>query len=114
MGLRHGAFGFEEFIDHVITFFQVFGTLVHVGVCQPCVAVLAAADWFERNLIGIVRLRYAGALRRIYPGFVQLAAFMSTNLDRHVKAQIDLFCHLTNGEDEKAAAIRAFYDEYCA
>ena len=39
---------------------------------------------------------------------------MSMNLDRHVKAQIDLFCHLANGEDEKAAAIRALYDEYCA
>ena len=70
--------------------------------------------WFERNLIGIVPLRYAGALRRVYPGFVQLAAFMSMNLDRHVKAQIDLFYHLANGEDEKAASIRAFYDEYRA
>jgi len=155
VGLRHGEFGFDEFIDHVITFLQVLGPGVHVvGVCQPCVAVLAAVaimaedsdpaqprsmtlmagpidarvnptevnrlatsrpiDWFEHNLIGIVPLRYAGALRRVYPGFVQLAAFMSMNLDRHVKAQIDLFCHLANGEDEKAVAIRAFYDEYCA
>jgi poly(3-hydroxybutyrate) depolymerase len=59
-------------------------------------------------------LRYRGALRRVYPGFVQLAAFMSMNLDRHIKAQIDLFCHLANGDDEKAEAIQAFYDEYCA
>lgn len=155
IGLWHGQFGFDEFIDHVITFLQVLGPGVHVvAVCQPCVAVLAAVaimaedsdpaqprsmtlmagpidvrvhptevnrlatsrpiDWFERNLIGIVPLRYPGAMRRVYPGFVQLAAFMSMNLDRHVKAQIDLFCHLANGEDEKAAAIRAFYDEYCA
>jgi poly(3-hydroxybutyrate) depolymerase len=71
-------------------------------------------EWFEQNLIGVVPLRYAGALRRVYPGFVQLAAFMSMNLDRHVKAQIDLFCHLANRDDQKAAAIRAFYDEYCA
>ena len=71
-------------------------------------------EWFEHNLIGIVPLCYAGAMRRVYPGFVQLAAFMSMNLDRHIRAQIDLFCHLANGEDEKAAAIRAFYDEYCA
>jgi poly(3-hydroxybutyrate) depolymerase len=155
VGLRHGRFDFDDFVEHVITFLQVLGPGVHViGVCQPCVAVLAAAaimaedadpaqprsmalmagpidarvnptevnrlamsrpiDWFERNLIGIVPLRYTGALRRVYPGFVQLAAFMSMNLDRHVKAQIDLFCHLANGDDEKAAAIRAFYDEYCA
>ena len=39
---------------------------------------------------------------------------MSMNLDRRVKAQTDLFCHLANDEDQKAAAIRAFYDEYCA
>jgi hypothetical protein len=32
-------------------------------------------DWFERNLIGVAPLRYAGALRRVYPGFVQLAAY---------------------------------------
>jgi poly(3-hydroxybutyrate) depolymerase len=130
--LRHGGFGFGEFIDHFITFLQVLGPDVHVvGVCPSCVAVLAAVaimaedsdpaqprsmrlmagpidarvsptevdrlatsrpiDWFERNLIGIVPLRYAGALRRVYPGFVQLAAFMSMNFDRHVKAQIDLF-----------------------
>ena len=155
VGLRHGRFDFDDFVEHVITFLQVLGPGAHVvGVCQPCVAVLAATaimaedansaqprsmtlmagpidtrvnptevnrlatsrpiEWFERNLIGIVPWRYAGALRHVYPGFVQLAAFMSMNLDRHVKAQIDLFCHVANGDDEKAAAIRAFYDEYCA
>ena len=71
-------------------------------------------SWFERNLIGTVPLRYTGAWRRVYPGFTQLAAFMSMNLDRHVKAQLDLFCHIANGETEKAAAIRKFYDEYLA
>ena len=39
---------------------------------------------------------------------------MSMNLDRHVKAQMDLFCHIANGEGEKAATIRKFYDEYLA
>src|SRR5207248_4083992 len=46
--------------------------------------------------------------------FVQFAAFMSMNLDRRVNAQTDFFCHLANDEDQRAAAIRAFYDEYCA
>jgi PHB de-polymerase C-terminus len=77
-------------------------------------ATSRSIEWFERKLIGIVPLRYPGALRRVYPGFVQLAAFMSMNLQRHVKAQVDLFCHLANGEEAQAAAIRAFYDEYCA
>jgi poly-beta-hydroxyalkanoate depolymerase len=67
-------------------------------------------EWFEHNLIGIVPLRYAGAMRRVYPGFVELAAFM--NLGRDLRAQIDLFCHFANGEDEKAEPIRAFYHPF--
>jgi polyhydroxyalkanoate depolymerase len=47
-------------------------------------------DWFEQNLIASVPLRYPGAFRKVYPGFVQLAAFMSMNIDRHVKAHRDL------------------------
>ena len=77
-------------------------------------ATSRSIGWFERNLIGVVPLRYPGALRWVYPGFVQLGAFMSMNLDRHVRAQIDLLCHLANGERDKAAAITKFYDEYLA
>jgi len=56
-------------------------------------------------------LRYPGAFRRVYPGFVQLAAFMSMNVDRHVKAHRELYENLANGELEKAAVTKAFYDE---
>jgi polyhydroxyalkanoate depolymerase len=70
--------------------------------------------WFEQNLIATVPKRYPGAGRRVYPGFVQLAAFMSMNLDRHLKAHRELFQHLVNGETEKAKATKAFYDEYFA
>jgi len=71
-------------------------------------------DWFERRLTACVPLRYPGAFRRVYPGFVQLAAFMSMNIDRHVKAHRELYDNLANGETEKAAIIKAFYDEYFA
>jgi poly(3-hydroxybutyrate) depolymerase len=71
-------------------------------------------DWFERNLIASVPLRHPGAFRRVYPGFVQLAAFMSMNIDRHVKAHRELYENLANGEAEKAATTKAFYDEYFA
>jgi len=71
-------------------------------------------EWFERNLIASVPLRHPGAFRRVYPGFVQLAAFMSMNIDRHVKAHRELYENLTNGEAEKAAITKAFYDEYFA
>jgi polyhydroxyalkanoate depolymerase len=71
-------------------------------------------EWFERHLIGVVPLRYAGAVRSVYPGFVQLMAFMLMNVERHVKAHLDLFDALVKGDIEKAAATRAFYDEYFA
>jgi polyhydroxyalkanoate depolymerase len=71
-------------------------------------------DWFERHLIGIVPLRYPGAVRSVYPGFVQLMAFMLMNVERHVKAHVDLFDALVKGDLDKAAATRAFYDEYFA
>jgi poly(3-hydroxybutyrate) depolymerase len=71
-------------------------------------------DWFERNLIARVPARYAGAGRRVYPGFVQLSAFMSMNLDRHRKAHIELYEHLANGNPEKAKPTIDFYDEYFA
>jgi poly(3-hydroxybutyrate) depolymerase len=70
--------------------------------------------WFERNLIARVPWRYRGAGRRVYPGFVQLSAFMSMNFERHMKAHQDLFDHIARGEDAAADAIRAFYDEYFA
>ena len=71
-------------------------------------------EWFEKNLIATVPMRYKGAGRRVYPGFVQLLAFMSMNLERHKKAYQDLHDHVVAGEIEKAEAIKTFYDEYLA
>ncbi len=71
-------------------------------------------EWFEKNLIGRVPARYPGAGRRVYPGFVQLTAFMSMNIGRHRKAHMDLYQHLADGNKEKAETIKAFYDEYFA
>ena len=70
--------------------------------------------WFERTLTASVPLGYPGAFRQVYPGFVQLLAFMSMNIERHVKAHRELYENLVNGEIEKAAIIKAFYDEYFA
>ena len=71
-------------------------------------------DWFERHLIAKVPARYPGAGRRVYPGFVQLAAFMAMNMERHVRAHFELYSHLTAGERDKAQAMKTFYDEYFA
>ena len=69
-------------------------------------------DWFERTVIETVPARWPGAFRRVYPGFLQLAGFMTMNLDRHVTAHFDMFKHLVRGDGESAAAHRRFYDEY--
>ena len=69
-------------------------------------------EWFERNLITTVPRRYVGAHRRVYPGFLQLSAFVTMNLSRHVRAHMDLFGHILKGEMAKADANRRFYDEY--
>jgi polyhydroxyalkanoate depolymerase len=71
-------------------------------------------EWFEKNLIAEVPARYPGGGRRVYPGFVQLAAFMSMNIDRHRKAHMDLYDALAKGDLEKANVTKAFYDEYFA
>ncbi|MEJ1975466.1 MAG: polyhydroxyalkanoate depolymerase [Acetobacteraceae bacterium] len=71
-------------------------------------------DWFERNLICRVPLRYAGAGRRVYPGFLQLTAFMAMNKARHEQAFRDYHANLVAGEASKAAVHEAFYDEYFA
>jgi poly(3-hydroxybutyrate) depolymerase len=71
-------------------------------------------EWFERNLIASVPMRFPGAFRRVYPGFVQLAAFMSMNIERHIKAHKELYENLARGEIEKAEATKSFYDEYFA
>ena len=70
--------------------------------------------WFEQNLISRVPFRFPGAMRRVYPGFLQLTAFMSMNAERHLKAQMDLYKALASGDTEQATTIKAFYDEYFA
>lgn len=69
---------------------------------------------FQRRVVTTVPRRYAGAGRRVYPGFMQLAAFMSMNRKRHLQAHVGLYRDLVAGEDERAATTRAFYDEYGA
>ncbi|MGQ0584300.1 MAG: polyhydroxyalkanoate depolymerase [Reyranella sp.] len=70
--------------------------------------------WFRQNVISTVPYGYPGAMRRVYPGFLQLTSFISMNLDRHVNAHMRQFEHLVKGDDDPADGHRAFYDEYLA
>ncbi len=153
--LSDGTFGFDEYVDHLISFMEVMGEGCHmIAVCQPAVAGLAATaimaeagnraqprsltlmagpidtrqhptkvnvlakshsiEWFEKNLIAAVPWRYKGAFRRVYPGFLQLTAFMTMNLDRHINAHISQFRALACGDVVAAEMHRKFYHEYNA
>ncbi|HEY8031448.1 MAG TPA: polyhydroxyalkanoate depolymerase [Methylocella sp.] len=153
--LTDGSFDFSAFVDHLIKFLRVMGPGAHVvAVCQPCVAVLAAAalmaedndaaqprsmtlmagpidtrinptkvndlamqkpiNWFERNLIAEVPDAYKGAGREVYPGFMQLAAFMNMNLERHLRSFKDLVEARAADDQSKFQFIQSFYEEYFA
>jgi poly(3-hydroxybutyrate) depolymerase len=75
-------------------------------------ATAHSLEWFDQTVITAVPARYPGAFRRVYPGFLQLAGFLSMNLDRHVSAHWSMFHNLVKGDGESAAATRAFYREY--
>jgi poly(3-hydroxybutyrate) depolymerase len=68
--------------------------------------------WFEQNVIATVPLNYPGAGRRVYPGFLQLAGFMTMNLGNHMISHWEMFKHLVQGDDEGADATKDFYEEY--
>ena len=68
--------------------------------------------WFEQNVIATVPMTYPGAGRKVYPGFLQLAGFMSMNLGNHMVSHWEMFKHLVQGDDESADATKDFYEEY--
>jgi poly(3-hydroxybutyrate) depolymerase len=70
--------------------------------------------WFENNVLSTVPGRFAGHGRRVYPGFVQIAAFMSMNVERHMRSHIEMLGSMTRGDLAALAPRRAFYDEYFA
>ena len=71
-------------------------------------------SWFEEKLIGVIPKQFNGAGRRVYPGFLQLMAFMSMNPNRHAESFRKLYDYRINGETEKADVIHDFYEEYFA
>ncbi|WP_028206931.1 polyhydroxyalkanoate depolymerase [Paraburkholderia nodosa] len=153
--LSAGRFGFDEYVEHVMSFIRRIGPDAHlVAICQPTVAALAAVSlmaadndpaqpasmtlmagpidcrvnptkvnelanskpitWFERNLISAVPGGFPGAQRRVYPGFVQLSAFMSMNLERHIASFEEMRHERAKGDPTRADALNVFYREYFA
>ncbi len=69
-------------------------------------------SWFENNVIATVPLNYPGAGRKVYPGFLQLAGFISMNLSDHMMSHYEMFKHMTVGDHDSAERTKQFYDEY--
>jgi poly(3-hydroxybutyrate) depolymerase len=68
--------------------------------------------WFEQNVIATVPMIYAGSGRKVYPGFLQLAGFMTMNLGSHLVSHWEMFKHLVVGDEEGAGPTQKFYEEY--
>jgi poly(3-hydroxybutyrate) depolymerase len=69
-------------------------------------------SWFEQNAIVTVPMSYPGAGRKVYPGFLQLAGFMSMNLGNHMVSHYEMYKHLVQGDGDEATATKDFYEEY--
>ncbi len=68
--------------------------------------------WFEQNVVATVPFNYPGNGRRVYPGFMQLAGFMTMNLGDHLTSHWEMFKHLVDGDEDSADATKKFYEEY--
>jgi len=68
--------------------------------------------WFEQNVVAKVPYNYPGHGRKVYPGFMQLAGFMTMNLGDHLMSHFEMFKHLVDGDEESADATKSFYEEY--
>ncbi len=68
--------------------------------------------WFQRQMIYTVPAPYPGALRQVYPGFVQLYSFMQMNLQRHQEAHRQYFDDLVKGDGDQTDKHLEFYNEY--
>ena len=80
-------------------------------------AMTKGIDWFEKHLVSTVPWRHRGGGRKVYPGFMQLTAFMAMNKERHLNAFKEYYANLADPDEEKlqkAEQTRKFYEEYFA
>ena len=71
-------------------------------------------EWFEKNVICTVPADFLGQGQTVYPGFIQLSAFLSMNMDNHINKHVKFFNDLIAGDGDSAEDHRLFYNEYLA
>ncbi len=92
------------------------------GPVDPDAAATEVTDFGRRVTMGQlehlaiqrVGFKYAGVGRQVYPGLLQLAGFISMNLERHAQAFSDKITAAARGEDSERDQHNRFYDEYLA
>lgn len=86
-----------------------------ISPTAPCkFATTHRLSWFRRNMIHRVPMTQAGAMRKVYPGFLQLTGFVNMNLDRHVDAFCKLYDSVRLDDVPEVTRHRRFYNEYLA
>ena len=68
----------------------------------------------EETMIQRVGFKHAGVGRKVYPGLLQLASFISMNGETHANAFRDQIIKSAKGEASEHDKHNAFYDEYLA
>lgn len=74
----------------------------------------ATMGQLENSVIQRVGFKYPGVGRKVYPGMLQLASFMSMNGETHSKAFTDQIKRAAAGETSDHDKHNKFYDEYLA
>ncbi len=75
-------------------------------------AVSRGDDWFEQNVVSMVPGRFKGAMRLVYPGFMQLSGFMSMNMQKHMESLKKAIDDYAENNQEAALKTVQFYLEY--
>lgn len=69
-------------------------------------------NWFEETVISMVPSRFPGAMRLVYPGFMQLSGFLSMNIQRHLNSIQEAIENYADNKREAAFKTLRFYLEY--
>ena len=92
------------------------------GPVDPDAARTEVTDFGRRVTMGLleeamiqrVGFQYAGAGRKVYPGLLQLASFMSMNAETHGNAMWTQILRVADGSASDLDKHNRFYDEYLA
>jgi poly(3-hydroxybutyrate) depolymerase len=69
-------------------------------------------DWFKQNVISIVPNHYPGAMRLVFPGFMQLSGFINMNPKRHMDSLHEAVENWADNNIDESLKTLRFYEEY--